>query len=94
MCTAASGTDAGAAEPSSSGLVQLMILSQQLPSILKLPNIQPHIFRAIITYEWCQELKLISMHAMSLNAVNFILDFVINVHWRCCAVQPIVTPLL
>ena len=30
---------------------------------------------------------------MSLNAVNFILEFVINVHRWCCAVQPIAMPL-
>ena len=30
---------------------------------------------------------------MYFYAMNFILDFVVNVHWRCCAVQPIAMPL-
>ena len=33
------------------------------------------------------------MHAMSLNAMDFILDFVVNVYRRCCAAEPIATPL-
>ena len=33
------------------------------------------------------------MHAMRLNAVNFIFDFVVNVYRGYCAVQPIATPL-
>ena len=70
-----------------------MVLSQKLTSILKLPNIQPHILRAIITYEQCQELELISVQAVSLNTVNIILDFVVNVYRRCCAAEPIATPL-
>ena len=45
----------GTLEPSSSHLVLLTILSQQLTSILKLDCIQPHIFRAIITYKKHQE---------------------------------------
>ena len=93
MCTAASGTDAGAAEPSSPHLVQLTILRQQLPKILKLPSRQPHIFKAFRSYEQCQELQLISMHAMSLNVVNFILSFVVNVYRRCRAMQAVATPL-
>ena len=34
------------------------------------------------------------MHAVSLNAMNFILNFVVNVYPRCYVVQPIATPLL
>ena len=33
------------------------------------------------------------MQAVSLNAMDFILGFVVYVHWRCCAAQPIATPL-
>ena len=83
----------GTVEPSSLHLVQLMVLSQQLTSILKLTCGQPHIFRAIITYEGDQELELIMVHAICFNAMNFILEFVINIHWWCCVVQPVATPL-
>ena len=70
-----------------------MVLAQQLPSILKLTYRQPPILRAIITYKRRQELELISMQAESLYAVNFILDFVVNVYRRCRAMQAIATPL-
>ena len=33
------------------------------------------------------------MQAVSLYAMNFILGFVVYVHRRCCAAQPIATPL-
>ena len=33
------------------------------------------------------------MQVVSLNAMNFILGFVVYVHRWCCAVQPIATPL-
>ena len=33
------------------------------------------------------------MQAVSLYAMNFILGFVVNVYRRCCAAQPIATPL-
>ena len=33
------------------------------------------------------------MQAVSLYAMNFKLDFVVNVYQRCCAAQPIATPL-
>ena len=33
------------------------------------------------------------MQAVSLNAVNFILGFVVNVYRWCCAAQPIAMPL-
>ena len=33
------------------------------------------------------------MHAMSLNAVNFILDFVVNVYRQCRAMPAIAMPL-
>ena len=33
------------------------------------------------------------MQAVSLYAMNFKLDFVVNVYRRCCAAQPIATPL-
>ena len=33
------------------------------------------------------------MQAVSLNAMNFILGFVVYVHRWCCAAQPIATPL-
>ena len=33
------------------------------------------------------------MQAVSLNAMNFVLGFVVNVYRRCCAAQPIATPL-
>ena len=33
------------------------------------------------------------MHVISLYAIDFILDFIVNVYWQCCAVQPTVTPL-
>ena len=71
----------------------LTVLAQQLPSILKLTYRQPHILRAIITYEQHQELELISMQVVSLYVVNFVLDFVVNVYRRCCAAQPIAMPL-
>ena len=29
------------------------------------------------------------MHVMSLNVMDFVLNFVVNVYQRCCAVQPI-----
>ena len=33
------------------------------------------------------------MHVMSLNVMDFILNFIVNVYRRCCAAQPIATPL-
>ena len=33
------------------------------------------------------------MQAVSLNAMDFILGLVVYVHRRCCAAQPIATPL-
>ena len=69
------------------------VLAQQLPSILKLTYRQPHILRAIITYEQHQELEFIYMQVVSLYAVNFGLDLVVNVYRWCRAMQPIAMPL-
>ena len=71
----------------------LTVRAQQLHSILKLTYRQPHILRAIITYERRQEVELISMQAVSLNTVSFILDFVVNVYRRCRVMQAVAMPL-